>query len=102
MTTATHTPTPWRVGGHCQPFQIVHSVRIANGTFVNDSVAYVPETREEYEANAAHIVRCVNAHDRLVAALRIAMSVIKAHHAESDVRLKDARALLAEIEKGQA
>lgn len=55
MTTTTHTPTPWTVSGDY--IQGIGQICLS-------------ETAEEDVANAAHIVRCVNAHDALVAALR--------------------------------
>ena len=59
-----HTPTPWKVGASSK-------VKI----FRSDDLTMVCEcdhsqiTFEESESNADHIVRCVNSHDALVAAL---------------------------------
>ena len=63
MTTA-HTPTPWNL----------------NEVYIIDSEGYSIATTmfgdkasiEEDLANAAHIVKCVNLHDELVAALKAA------------------------------
>jgi len=61
--TRTHTPTPWRIRD-CGNTEIIG----ANGRTV--------ETLPGASYNAAHIVRCVNAHDELVAALRKAERVL--------------------------
>lgn len=62
---SAHTPTPWRVDGA----DIVSPSECA----VVATVQWCGEGRDgESEANAAHIVRCVNAHDELVAACQLA------------------------------
>jgi len=62
MTDTKHTPTPWTQDDTVitRNSRVIASVR----DLCTDS--QLPEDR----ANAAHIVRCVNAHDELVAALR--------------------------------
>lgn len=58
-----HTPTPWKV----DDINTKGKTRIAYKGF---SVAYTDishRTEQEQEANAAHIVKCVNLHDELVA-----------------------------------
>jgi hypothetical protein len=57
---AAHTPTPWRIG-------------IAGRVLGGDGLSVVSFNRK---ANAAFIVRAVNAHDDLVAALRKARNII--------------------------
>jgi len=60
----THTPTPWiHVKGNL--IRDSHGVCIAG-----DSTAI------QNAANAAHIVHCVNSHDALVEALRVAQEYI--------------------------
>lgn len=80
-----HTPTPWLVtqSGACETLiraEGPHGKKIAS-TFVS---SYGGTNRDSYirgiktnEANAEHIVKCVNAHDELVAALKEAIIVIK-------------------------
>jgi hypothetical protein len=71
--TATHTPTPWRVtdADCCTDGDDVKA------TILADSGRLICHIDRDYrapaEANAAHIVRCVNAHDELIAALRYAL-----------------------------
>lgn len=91
MTTATnHTPTPWRIGDAGRTV-----FGPPNGNPSPETVAHTSR------ANAAHIVRCVNGHDALVAALRDLTRYVDAYeygrkwagrpHAEMDA----ARAALA-------
>lgn len=58
-----HTPTPWRVDPK-------RALRVVAGE--DDTVATTGQQgnmRDQWEANAAHIVLCVNSHDALVEAL---------------------------------
>lgn len=59
----THTPTPWRVKHSGLDAYIV-------GGPENFPCANMPGQGPTSEANAAHIVKCVNAHDELVATLK--------------------------------
>jgi hypothetical protein len=59
--TTSHTPTPWEVCGHYIRPKLPES---------GIQIAEFPLFLENHKANAAHIVRCVNAHDDLVAALQ--------------------------------
>jgi hypothetical protein len=75
--TQKHTPTPWRAGSYssivgvpimAQPDPKQNTIIVA-GT--RSAAATTPDGfRAEVEANAAFIVRAVNAHDDLVKALR--------------------------------
>lgn len=65
--TTNHTPTPWHAAGVTVYAPAGHTARAT----VADTTCCGSMTRAEDEANAAHIVRCVNAHDELVAALRV-------------------------------
>ena len=59
------TPRPWRHKKHGGRYRIVDSAQEL-------TIAYVPiEHMNKAEANAALIVRAVNAHDDLVKALRL-------------------------------
>lgn len=67
---ARHTPTPWRVTRRhykSLPHLVGH-----NGRYVMNAAPRGTYHRSEVlqVADAEHIVRCVNAHDELVAALR--------------------------------
>lgn len=95
MTTATHTPTPWR-------FNAIKGNRIVGDSTITDAekwhvnganctVATFYRQRDAAYANAIF-----NAHDKLVAALRL----LTTEYSDQDMR--DARALLAELDKGQA
>ena len=69
----SHTPTPWRVDGA----DIVSPSECA----VVATVQWCGEGRDgESDANAAHIVRCVNAYDDLVAALTAAQEFLQTCH----------------------
>jgi hypothetical protein len=98
---AAHTPTPWAVddrGLIHEPF------------FGGDIFAQVYERNRE--ANAAFIVRAVNAHDDLVAALEDARGRLQVYAGFKDSdrvipsavdnRLKDLASINAAIAKAQA
>ena len=53
--------------------------------FKNSYYAKLPDGRERGQANAAHIVKCVNNHANLVAALENAINVIKQWHNADEV-----------------
>jgi hypothetical protein len=67
-----HSPTPWSVGKY-----VPELVRDAKDNGVA-SCARLGDGNEE--ANAAHIVRCVNAHDALVAALKECFGYVKSDY----------------------
>lgn len=79
----SHTPTPWSIESndlvtiYADDDCDLHPIASTAGN---------PTCRmlDEQEANAAHIVRCVNAHDELVTALR---NVLGAQQAEAKARL---------------
>lgn len=75
MSAVKHTPGPWRVA----------SPSLYAGSEINIDAGergYIAccghRGDEEAEANALRIVRCVNAHDELVAAAKRALAVLKA------------------------
>lgn len=79
-----HTPTPWdQQGRHVNTTHGVAPILSCNPEFPNA------------KANAEYIVRCVNAHDALVAALRDVLSLIPAMQYFDDPRIVSARAALA-------
>lgn len=95
-TNSKHTPTPWN-----------YKQAYANGAgaFIGPDgkgIACITSStkRDNNAANAAHIVRCVNAHDELVAALR---ALLKAHGERtswaSESLWDAARAALAKAEE---
>lgn len=61
MTDTKHTPTPW----HNKYYYIYDE----NGNDIADSIS--SKSFGLSEANAAHIVKCVNMHDELVEALKV-------------------------------
>lgn len=70
MSTAAHTPTPWaeqEMPGGCND-------RITADDGEGKTICEFPYG---LDANSAHIVRCVNAHDDLVAALQMARARIR-------------------------
>lgn len=79
-----HTPTPWEVIDRPAPSRVDHGWRQislpskkmiacrAEQQFLSDWDA----AQERAEANAKHIVRCVNAYDDMLEALQYLMAVI--------------------------
>lgn len=83
---AQHTPTPWSVHPVCileyalkRGVPVGHPLSYEPGgfqIFTDDGRGNgLPLPEDDREANAAHIVLCVNAHDALVAALERAFMV---------------------------
>ena len=128
-----HTPTPWRVmadpdnaGKH--PFhdrrwivsgspeiEFGYDPRPHNWTIRNGSL--ICEMRDSVEDNAAFIVRAVNSHDELLAALKNSLAVLMETHkqargmwnellasgfADKDLKMPNHDANLAAIEKARA
>lgn len=85
-----HTPTPWAEYGLI--------IRIGEDGS-EDQIAQVcdwgPEYRQESLANARHIVKCVNYHERLAETLRKLSEMAPKELAE------DAEILLTELENNQ-
>ena len=90
-----HTPTPW----HTMHNKLESSI-CGEGQFVARVDGSETQTREEGEANADHIVKCVNAHDELVAALRDVLADSDAGNGETPKtsRWPGAHAVLAKLE----
>lgn len=96
--TQAHTPTPWTYGTH------------GAGFIVGSDDEFIAQTWDKYEldfknaeANAAHIVKCVNNHDELVKALEAARPLIEdGCFADDPTTLKAReliRAALAKLER---
>ena len=69
---SAHTPAPWTISDHSNT-----DIADAKGDPVGETFSrywdgHTDHFDAERRANAAHIVRCVNAHDELVAALQAA------------------------------
>lgn len=74
----SHTPTPWEA---VQPSQDTDDVIEIRSTIDGWTVARMGDgdlIDEQDHDNAAHIVRCVNVHDQLVAALYTALDAVEA------------------------
>lgn len=83
-----HTPTPWSVHSVCS-LELAEQNKVALGhplsyepgafqIFTDDGRGNgFPLPEQDREANAAHIVRCVNSHDALVEALEIALATVE-------------------------
>lgn len=71
---ATHTKTPWKIESEDSQFSDKDDVYIiGNPTGENGGhrkLAIMLPTYADSEANAAHIVKCVNERDELLAALK--------------------------------
>lgn len=64
MSKQQHTPTPWHVDPKRQ-FRIV-----AGDDWTVATTLTTDNLRDQWEENARYIVRCVNSHDDLLAALK--------------------------------
>lgn len=73
-----HTPTPWSIGNdkYKRPTYIKGTVNGNYQRICQTLSTPSTNTSEQRIANAAHIVKCVNAHDGLVAALKQAYSAM--------------------------
>jgi hypothetical protein len=93
-----HTPTPWIFNEYekWSDFTVWgDNGKIAVVTELGDYLTY-----EQNCANARHIVRAVNAHDDLVAALEACLVRLDAHDSQSAPEALQARAALAKA-KGE-
>jgi hypothetical protein len=86
----THTPTPWS-----------HMAIDSGDVVITAAGSFLATCHEpaygEMQGNAAHIVRCVNAHDSLVFALRVMLDDCNIH-GEPLARTREiARAALAKV-----
>ena len=102
MSAAKHTPTPWKA-----PLGRGKTPRFHIQTTAGYQIASTPELKhglfadnEAHEANAAHIVKCVNAHDGLVAFVKQIVDRFEREYPSDslcDEILSDAKAHLAKI-----
>lgn len=82
MMSTQHTPTPWRYfkQGDSTRFHITATPKGSPGSRFTDFAT----VDISHEADAAHIVRCVNSHDALVEALeRLMRSWLAMHNSKS-------------------
>ena len=122
MSEVKHTPGPWTTRKEIDGMHADWETWICSGmtgvAVCNNQTrrSTFKASREEAEANARHIVKCVNNHDRLVEALREVTGElhdeINAKYSEQDLRyprmqramsadmdsIVKARALLAELD----
>lgn len=95
---AEPSPRPWKLGRFV--------IRDANEEYVSDTIRSSAPTQEDIEqgiANAAHIVRCVNAHEKLVEHLTCMCDLADLQDAfteEDEIAfLRKAKAFLEEIKQ---
>lgn len=118
MTNATqtkHTPVPWRAvdgrytavgiahmtdGNYNRPYQV--AAIVADDKMADKGWRYVAvingKSTGEVDADAEHIVRCVNAHDELLAALRALYDDARNERFPSQSDMDAARAALAKVQ----
>lgn len=74
MSNTKHTPTPWAVGyGHFSKSFGIYTAEMLNNDLSQSPICIVSpidKMDETDKANAAHIVKCVNERDDLIAALQ--------------------------------
>lgn len=79
MSKAQHTPTPWELFPTDKLEVVAPSGRGTDRIKVADCYHY------NGEANAAHIVKCVNLHDELVSGLQLAKALIQATYKNNNI-----------------
>jgi hypothetical protein len=88
MTQATkHTPTPW------------HAITVRGSTQITNDDRIIASVVNPVNGNAAHIVRCVNEHDEMVAALQLAVEAftVQLHPAQYSAHVNAVKAALAKV-----
>ena len=80
MTSPSHTPAPWSVGSDADD-QMVIIARIDQtmGCHYEGCLAYFDRADSSSAGNAAHAVKCVNAHDNLIRAIEGALDAFAWH-----------------------
>ena len=91
--TTNHTPGPWTVSEGATGER---TVIWAKGAYLARIDGNCGQSQADREANAAHIVRCVNAHDELVAALEAITAAVDSW--QDDDQPMDASDFIALIE----
>ena len=61
-----HTPTPWQIHSDFYETDIIGNIDDATDGIPYALVAMMDVTNDNWKANAAFIVKCVNLHDELV------------------------------------
>jgi len=86
----SHTPTPWYINMEINGSNIaaVEPFKDIAVCFSNSVPIPSTPTIEEGQANAAHIVLCVNSHDKLVAAVKAAKTSIILPEFSSDEQVR--------------
>lgn len=117
MTNTAHTPTPWRIyhlgnrEGTAISGNVPTSENLATHKRIDSRILYGGDIAfcygDQHETDAAHIVRCVNAHDALVAdnerlraALRDCVAELEAYEQDRAQRDMCARARAALAKEG--
>ena len=83
-----HTPTPWTLEGR-------NILGAAHDGSMRCIAPVSGQSPANADANAAHIVRCVNAHDALVESLSGLIEWMEQHHPTAASNISKARAALA-------
>jgi hypothetical protein len=85
-TTAKYTPTPWQQYSEWQQLRIVGNLDGPDdGKMHYTTICEVELTADDTcLANAAHIVKCVNCHDKLVEALKVAKNWMDYYQPEKE------------------
>ena len=76
QTMGQHTPRPW-THWSARPHGVLFEVTVGSCEFGAQPALAVGRTMEEADANAALIVRAVNAHDSLVAAVQAGINALE-------------------------
>lgn len=84
--TPTHSPLPW---DDASAYPYSHSVRIFARAKYVATVGNSDDTKEQTVANAAFIVKAVNCHEALVAALKDCSEVLARSAGESYQQMQD-------------
>ena len=103
--TTNHTPAPWYADTELATCAVLPAgtddwrFAVAVCQPPNYHPSGIAAANAESRANAAHIVRCVNAHDELVAALqRCATALALYGQPSAEGAVKQARAALAKVQ----
>lgn len=96
VTIGGHTPTPWEV----DPKRALRVLQRGTDTTICSTGA-TDNTRDQWEANAAFIVRAANAHDALVAALEAVAEAFNLSHAHRGPLGRQIQAALKLAKEGE-
>lgn len=102
MTDTKHTPTPWRVEGgttliwgdcdtnDLSDYGMGYPIAECRVSPISTSIWCKAPYADEGDANASHIVKCVNMHDELVEALKEASVYLPEHHGPVIIKVREA------------